>query len=301
MWEYYLGTLRGAFRSLLACRFSLDRLPFSWCSFFCWSLEALRRLHLKRNPVELATCLQTLRAYINNLAKNPQARDVWHKKQLWSVVIQVDLVQGSEVPVHQMPGPFRSNNRWARPSWRRRGGCVRKSFQQLGMVRLMDKILYQLGWPIPLYSNLSISSIYQAHEMKWCVGFGSHWTSHNAELRWQYPLLQQDCLPGGSRCCAGGRFCKRETDMWENRICSVEGDRLDIISMYSNRRCNQRHCKLQHIFASNSRGLLGMWLCIWWKQVICPGAQLQRKVPPWCFLGGWVPSGGPGLHEDQGS
>jgi len=36
------------------------------------ALQALRRLHLKRNPVELATCLQTLRAYINNLAKNPQ-------------------------------------------------------------------------------------------------------------------------------------------------------------------------------------------------------------------------------------
>lgn len=36
------------------------------------ALQALRRLHLKRDPSELATCLQTLRAYISNLAKHPQ-------------------------------------------------------------------------------------------------------------------------------------------------------------------------------------------------------------------------------------
>jgi len=36
------------------------------------ALQALRRLHLKRDPSELATCLQTLRAYISNLAKYPQ-------------------------------------------------------------------------------------------------------------------------------------------------------------------------------------------------------------------------------------
>ncbi|CAE7284767.1 ubxn-6 [Symbiodinium natans] len=34
--------------------------------------KALRRLHLKRDPAALATCLQTLHAYISNLAKNPQ-------------------------------------------------------------------------------------------------------------------------------------------------------------------------------------------------------------------------------------
>jgi len=36
------------------------------------ALQALRRQHLKRDPAALATCLQTLHAYISNLAKNPQ-------------------------------------------------------------------------------------------------------------------------------------------------------------------------------------------------------------------------------------
>jgi len=36
------------------------------------ALQALRRSHLSRDPAALVTCLQTIHAYISNLARNPQ-------------------------------------------------------------------------------------------------------------------------------------------------------------------------------------------------------------------------------------
>ncbi len=59
----------------------------------------------------------------------------------------------------------------------------------------------------------------------------------------------------------------------EHRICSVEGDKLYILC---HRPCNQRHCNF-NIPSHLSRAPPGMWLCIWWKQVICGGSPASKE------------------------